>query len=116
MDETKQGSAVIGVRGGRSRKKKGAGRGSQLLSDAANKAIEQKSSEIAQMLLDTTLAGSVNSARFLVALADSKRASAEVKKKRHGLSQAQKLEQEQQWRDSTEKRDQGHDETEVACR
>jgi len=68
--------------------------------------------------LNSTLGGNVNSARLLVALADGQTETAVGTKKRRGLSQAQKLGKEQEWRESREKNDaeEAHDETEVACR
>jgi hypothetical protein len=118
MEKTKQSSAVSGVRAGRNRKTKDAGRGTQLLSKAAEREIKENIGTIANLLLNSTLGGNVNSARLLVALADGQTETAVGTKKRRGLSQAQKLGKEQEWRESREKNDaeEAHDETEVACR
>ena len=82
-------------------RKKAAGRGASLLSEAADKTLEENSCEIAKSLLDSTLKGNVHSARLLVALAEGPAENEKPPAKRRSRSQARQLAAEPTWKSET---------------
>jgi hypothetical protein len=85
-------------RGKKATGKKTTGRGASLLSEAADKTLEENSCEIAKSLLDSTLKGNVNSARLLLALAEGPAENEKTGTKRRRRSEAKKLAAEPEWR------------------
>jgi hypothetical protein len=95
--QAEQGQAVKGKpRGTRTRKKAGS-RGAARMSEAAGKALEKNSEQIANSLLQSTLDGNASSAKLLFALAEGQKNSEEKGMKRHFRSMAVKLAAEPQW-------------------
>jgi hypothetical protein len=75
------------------------GRGAARLRRAVNSAVDEKSAQIADALVNQALGGSAAGARLLVNLAGAHHPAAlqQKKKKRRGLSQAQLLALEPEW-------------------
>jgi hypothetical protein len=73
-----------------------AGRGAARLRDSINAMVSKQSDRIAQALIDKTVKGNMTGARILVELSGADKAPP-VKKKRRGLSWAQRLANEPEW-------------------
>jgi hypothetical protein len=71
--------------------------GAVRLQKAASRAVGRNSRKLTQMLLDKALAGNVESTKLLVALAEPKKTEEKPKKKRRGLTEAQRLALEPAW-------------------
>ena len=91
--EVKQGKA--------SARRKTGGRGSVKMSEAAGRALELNSEEIAATLLKSTLEGNVNSAKLLFALAEGQTSAEEQEKKaeKKNRSVAEMLGMEPEWKE-----------------
>jgi VIT1/CCC1 family predicted Fe2+/Mn2+ transporter len=74
--------------------------GAERLRQAADKRVGWNSEELADLLTAKALKGDLASTRVLVTLAASKKPLPERVKKRHGLSLAQRLAAEPQWKDT----------------
>lgn len=92
------------VRAGKPRKsparRKAGGGGSAKMSEAAERALELNSEEIAQSLLRSTLEGNVNSAKLLLALAEGQAGTAKVEKKSRSV--AETLGMDPEWKEEDE--------------
>jgi len=76
------------------------GRGTELLSAAASKQVEENSEKIAKALYTATLAGKVQCTKLLLELSEGKKAHGGRKKAR-GASYAKALNEEPEWQEST---------------
>jgi hypothetical protein len=79
--------------------KKATGRGASMLNEAADKTLEENSSEIAKSLLANTLKGNVSSIRMLMELAGGPAESGKAGTKRRFRSIAKELAAEPEWSD-----------------
>jgi len=73
------------------------GRGAQEMRDAADMFLDEKCVEIAEALVNSAIAGHIQSARFLFALADGQRAITDGEMKRQLSSLAIVLDADPQW-------------------
>lgn len=85
---------------GRTSRKKAVPRGVRTLREAAGNAVGRNSAQLTQRLLDRALAGDLNSAKLLVALADLQPENEDSGKSRRGLSAAQELAAEPEWQET----------------
>jgi hypothetical protein len=74
-----------------------AGRGGERLRSALNKLVDEQSEQIAQALINKTIAGNMVGARLLSDLTGAKNPRIKPTRKKRGLSEAEELASEQTW-------------------